>query len=312
MRAVDATRPGIASDWMWGGSCRCATPCATCRRVLERRSLGSRMSIKVVSIHRYPIKGFAPEALMSAGLVAGAGFPGDRVFAVENGRSGFDAAKPEHFPKIKYLQTMRNPSLWGLGCRFDASTSSLTLTRQGDVLVEAQTGTAEGRALIEEALQKILAGEARGPLRLLDGQGWQFMDSRSGFMSIIAEETIFELSQRAGIALDPLRFRANIIVSGLPAFGEFALVGQRVRLGGALLNVLKRIDRCRAIDANPATARHDTDLVGLLERSYDHNDVGIYASVISGGRIEIGDTFATQPSLANDNPSPARSDLTRR
>lgn len=270
------------------------------------------MSIKVVSIHRYPIKGFAAEALTSEVLVAGAGFPGDRVFAVENGPSGFDAARPEQFPKIKYLQTMRNPSLWGIGCRFDASTSSLTLSRDGQVLVEAQIGTAEGRALVEEALQKIMAGEARGPLRLLDGQGWQFMDSRSGFMSIIAEETIAELSRRAGTALDPLRFRANIIVSGLPAFGEFALVGQRVRLGGALLNVLKRIERCRAIDANPATARHDTDLVGLLERNFEHNDVGIYASIISGGRVEIGDTLATQPPLAADNPPPSRSDLTLR
>ena len=42
---------------------------------------------------------------------AGAYFPGDRLFAIENGPSGFDSAAPVHQPKIKYLMLMRHERL---------------------------------------------------------------------------------------------------------------------------------------------------------------------------------------------------------
>ncbi len=45
---------------------------------------------QIASLYRYPVKGLSPEALDSADLEAGGHFPGDRLFAIENGPSGFD------------------------------------------------------------------------------------------------------------------------------------------------------------------------------------------------------------------------------
>jgi uncharacterized protein len=265
--------------------------------------------ITVASLARHPVKGFPPEALAAIALVAGAGFPGDRLFAVENGPSGFDPAAPEHFPKIKYLQTMRNPGLWGLDLAWDATIRRLTLARDGQTLAAGSVDTAEGREAIESVLQGLLGAEARGPLRLIEGRGWQFMDSRKGFVSIIGRATLDALSARAQADLDPRRFRANVWVEGLDPWAEFALVGKRVRLGGAVLEVTHRIDRCRAVDANPATGRHDTDLVGLLERAFGHHDVGVYARVLSGGRVAVGDTLATLADVAAGDGAIDRADL---
>ena len=265
--------------------------------------------ITVTALCRHPVKGFPPEALASVALVAGSGFPGDRLFAVENGPSGFDPAAPEHFPKIRYLQTMRNPGLWGLDLAWDAATRRLTLTQAGATLASGPVDTASGRAAIEAALDSLLGAEARGPLRLIEGKGWQFMDSRKGFVSLVGRATLDALSERALTDLDPRRFRANVWVEGLEPWAEFGLVGKRVRLGGAVLEVTHRIDRCRAVDANPATGRHDTDLVGLLERDFGHHDVGVYARVLSGGRVAVGDTLAALADVAPDEGAIGRADL---
>ena len=69
------------------------------------------MSTCIASLQRYPVKGLSPEPLNSATLNKGGYFPGDRLFAVENGPAGFDPENPEHQPKIKFLMLMRNESL---------------------------------------------------------------------------------------------------------------------------------------------------------------------------------------------------------
>jgi len=41
------------------------------------------------SIYRYPVKGLSPEALPRIALAPGETVPGDRLYAIENGPSGF-------------------------------------------------------------------------------------------------------------------------------------------------------------------------------------------------------------------------------
>ena len=60
------------------------------------------MRATIDSLYRHPVKGFTPERLERADLVAGACFPCDRLFAVENGPSGFDPAAPGHISKSKF------------------------------------------------------------------------------------------------------------------------------------------------------------------------------------------------------------------
>ena len=49
-----------------------------------------RRAMRISSLYRYPVKGLSPERLLRAELKQGTYFPGDRLFAIENGPSGFD------------------------------------------------------------------------------------------------------------------------------------------------------------------------------------------------------------------------------
>jgi uncharacterized protein len=245
-------------------------------------------------LYRYPVKGLTPEAIDSAALAADAHFPGDRLFAIENGPSGFDPAAAEHLPKIKFLMLMRNERLAKLRTRYDDWTGVLTISQGGGTLASGDLATAEGRAAIEAFFARYSAEDLRGAPKLLAGPpGFRFMDSRSGYLSIIDLASVGAIAAAAGRKLlDPLRFRANVYVEGLGAWGEFGLVGRRMRLGGAMVEITKRIDRCAATDVDPSLGIRDLRVVELLERTFDHHDCGVYARVIEGGEVKPGDTLS--------------------
>ena len=71
------------------------------------------------SIYRYPVKGLSPEPLPHVALTPGQTVPGDRLYAIENGPSGFDPAAPKYQPKIRFLMLMKNERLATLRTRFD-------------------------------------------------------------------------------------------------------------------------------------------------------------------------------------------------
>jgi uncharacterized protein len=251
------------------------------------------MTATVTSLYRYPVKGLSPEALDEAALLADAHFPGDRLFAIENGPSGFDPRAAEHLPKIRFLMLMRNERLARLKTRFDGTTGVLSITQGGGVVASGDLATEAGRAAIEGFFTRFLGDELRGPAKVLSGPpGFRFMDSKAGFLSIIDRASVAAIAQAAGRKmLDPLRFRANVYVDGLGAWGEFGLIGQRLRLGEAEVEITKRIDRCAATDVDPSLGLRDLAMVGLLERSFNHHDCGVYARVVKDGIVRTGDVM---------------------
>jgi uncharacterized protein len=249
------------------------------------------MMAKIVSLYRYPVKGLSPEPLESASLEAGAHFPGDRMFAVENGPSGYDPRAAEHMPKIRFLMLMRNERLARLKTRFDDATGTLSISQGGHAVVAGDVRTVAGREVLEAFFTTHFAEELRGAPKVLTAPpGFRFMDSRNGFLSIIDLASVAAVAKSAGRkTIDPLRFRANVYVEGLGAWGEFDLVGKQVKLGGATLEIIKRIDRCAATDVDPSTGIRDLRMVELLEQSFGHHDCGVYARIVSGGDIKKGD-----------------------
>src|SRR5712671_5253208 len=105
---------------------------------------------KVNSIYRYPVKGLSPEPLMRAHLEVGATVPGDRLYAIENGPSGFDPAAPRYQPKQRYLMLMRNERLARLRTRYEDANHTLAIELDGREAARGDLRTTEGRAAIEE------------------------------------------------------------------------------------------------------------------------------------------------------------------
>lgn len=248
------------------------------------------MSATIESVYRYPVKGLSPERLAGATLKAGAYFPGDRLFAIENGPSGFDAAAPQHEPKTKFLMLMRNELLATLRTRYDDATGTLSIEQDGRGAVRADLATKEGRLAVEAFFRRFMPAELHGPPKVLAApSGYRFTDSRCGFVSIINLASVAALETLLGVPVNPLRFRANLYVTGWPAWHELGLVDREIGIGEVRLKVTKRIVRCAATNVDPDTGMRDLAIPATLMRTYDHMDCGVYAQVIAGGNIAPGD-----------------------
>jgi uncharacterized protein YcbX len=253
---------------------------------------------RIQSIYRYPVKGLSPEPLASVALSRGRPLPNDRRYAIENGPSGFNPAKPEYFPKGYFLMLMRNERLAALRTHFDDLSHVLTIRENGAEAVRADLETAEGRAAVESFFKRYCAKELKGPPKVLSGGDHSFSDVAKKVVSIINLASVAALEDITGQPVDPLRFRGNLYVSGWPAWSEFEKVGRTLAVGDVRLGVTKVIGRCAAINVDPVTAARDLSLPQAMMRHLRHMDCGIYAEVVADGRIAAGDAIVeAEPAL---------------
>jgi uncharacterized protein YcbX len=244
----------------------------------------------IQAIYRYPVKGLSPEPMRRAWLEVGETVPGDRLYAIENGPSHFDPALPRHQPKTRYLMLMRNERLAALRTRFDAENRILVIAHEGREAVRGDLGTAQGRNAIERFFAGFCPGELRGPPKLLHAPGFSFSDVARKVVSIINLASVAALEDVIGAAIDPLRFRGNVYVTGWPAWRELDMVGEVIAMGpDARVRVVKRIVRCAATNVDPVTGIRDLAIPDALQRAYGHADCGIYAEVVTPGEIAAAD-----------------------
>lgn len=257
------------------------------------------MSARVAALWRYPVKGLSPEPLDAVTLTTDAYFPGDRLFAIENGPTGFDPAAPVWMPKIRFLMLMRDAKLARLATRYDDATTTLSVRDNGAEVARGDLSRPEGRAAIAAFFAGYMGEEMRGPAAVLTAPaGFRFTDSRSGFVSILNRASLEDIGRVTGRRIDPLRFRGNILIEGLPPWAEFDFVGRDLTIGGARLAVIKRIDRCAATNVDPQAGRRDLDIPAALSRHFGHIDCGVYARIAQGGRVATGDAVdETAPRL---------------
>jgi hypothetical protein len=124
---------------------------------------------------------------------------------------------------------------------------------------------------------------------VLFGEGHSFSDVAKKVVSIINLASVAKVENAAGAAVDPLRFRGNLHVTGWPAWHEFDLLGRELTIGEARLKVVKRIQRCAATEVDPGIGIRDLPIPRTLMDHFGHADCGVYAEVIAGGEIADGD-----------------------
>ncbi len=248
---------------------------------------------RVEAIYRYPVKGLSPQPLRRTELAIGATLPADRLYAIENGPSGFDPAAPAYFPKQKFLMLMRNERLAALRTDYDEASHTLTIRSEGREAARGDLRTKEGRLAIEAFFRRFVPTELRGPPKVLFGDGHSFSDVAKKVVSIINLASVAEVENAAGATVDPLRFRGNVYVSGWPAWHEFNLLGREIGIGAtARLKVVKRIQRCAATEVDPQAGVRDLPIPRTLRDNFGHADCGIYAQVIAAGDIAAGDAIS--------------------
>ncbi len=242
----------------------------------------------IANIYRYPIKGLTPEPLQSVELSPGQTLPFDRAYAIENGPGRFDPQAPRHLPKITFLMLMRDERLATLRAKFDDTTQTLTIFRDGKQVARGQLATPLGRQLIEQFIAAYMKTELRGAPRIVHADGHSFSDVSAKCVHIVNLASAQEIGRTLGRPVDPLRFRANLYLEGVEPWAEFNWLDKEISVGPARLKVFARTQRCDATNVDPSTGARDMAIPAHLLRTWGHQDVGIYAKVLEGGNIAVG------------------------
>jgi len=244
------------------------------------------MTPTITALYRYPFKGMSAEPLQSISVVAKQGFPLDRRFALAHGTTEFDPANPQHLPKTKFLMLMKNEKLAALQTTYDETSGIFSIQHNNQQHVSGDLSTSEGRQSIENFLQHYLGEEIQGQARIVEAPGHMFSDVDAKVLSFINLASVRELEKVVGAPLDPLRFRANVYIDGLPAWTEFDW--KKIQMGNVQLTTLKPTARCAATNVNPQTAQRDQSLPQTLYKTYKHRDMGMYMQVETGGELQVG------------------------
>jgi uncharacterized protein YcbX len=254
------------------------------------------MTSTIAAIYRYPVKGLSPERLDRTTLAPGDCLPHDRRFAIALPSTRFDPQNPEWLAKTHFVMLMRDAALAHLHTSFDPATGELTITDETGPHLRARITEPDGARQAAEFVAEFLGDGVARPLRIVEAPGHAFADARKKpdatadkYVSLINRASIAALEEAVETPVDPLRFRANIYFDGPPAWRELDWIGSDIALGGARLRIVSPITRCAATEVNPETAERDLDTVAALRRHFAHNLMGIYAEVIEGGPIAVGD-----------------------
>lgn len=243
---------------------------------------GPAAAARLARIFRHPIKGIGSEPLEAVALSPEGAVAGDRRLALlhAGGETG-----PGWQPRRNFLQVAAGPALARVRAAQTAEGVRLGHPDLPDLVVRSES---DGPALADWV--RPLWPEGRpAPARLVPSPAHGMTDSPDPFVSIGNLASLRALSQRAGRALDPRRFRINLWVEGWAPWEEFDQVGRRFAIGAVPLEGRERIVRCRAPEADPETGRRDVDVCRVLENGWDHNEFGILARVLSPGSVALGD-----------------------
>jgi uncharacterized protein YcbX len=137
-----------------------------------------------------------------------------------------------------------------------------------------------------------MKAELRGAPRIVQAPGHSFSDVAAKCIHIVNLASVRELERATGRKVDPLRFRANVYVEGLEPWTELGWVDKEIGIGPARLKVFARTRRCAATNVDPETGARDMAIPATLQRTWGHEDFGIYATVETGGAIGIGSPVA--------------------
>ncbi len=241
-------------------------------------------------IYRFPVKGIPGHQLEKTELKAGFGIAYDRRYAITNGVE----YKGEWMASRSFFVNSRVDGMSKFKCKFDEKTILLENIdgEKLDFELDDPSSLEQANQKIVSFLQPVGVKEDLPQPQIIDrgtGSVWDYVDTP---ISFINAESVKALDKKLGTNLDPLRFRGNFIIAGLPAWEEFSWMGKRIQIGDCILDVHRPIDRCPTPGVNPETGERDVEVTPGLRDHFGHIYCGMYAKVVQDGEVKTGDTIS--------------------
>ncbi|MEW9919799.1 MOSC domain-containing protein [Marimonas sp. MJW-29] len=243
----------------------------------------------VSALWRHPIKSHGRESIESVELVAGQTMPWDRAWAVTHEATQPSAKDGDWAPCHNFVIGTRTPGLAGLWARLDEGARRVTLRHEALGELTFCPDDAQDQARFLDWIAPLCPANRSRPTGIVSAGARGMTDSAFPSISIMTTASHQAVAAPLGGVLEPERWRGNIWLDGAAPREENDWIGHEVRIGGAVLRVEEPIERCAHTTANPFTGQRDADTLGTLERSFGHQNFGVYARVIEGGTVRVGD-----------------------
>jgi uncharacterized protein YcbX len=235
----------------------------------------------VEALFRYPVKSMRGESLETANL-GWHGLDGDRRLAFRrmNDRGGFPWLSASKLPDLILFAPCR---------------------RENGVPAELPTHvrTPDGEEM------DIFGDDLAAEVKRRYGAPVQMMQLRHGIfddasISVIASDTVHEITRLAGVSPDVRRFRPNVLVRLLRPgpFQEDKWLGGVLTFGegddAPVIVVTMHDVRCSMLSLDPDSANSAPEMMKAVVRA-NHNNAGIYGTVIRTGRLAVGQSVVFHP-----------------
>lgn len=265
----------------------------------------------VGALYRYPVKSMMGEEL-NATTFGSKGVVGDRIFALAD-------------PETGKIASAKNPSKWPNLFAFHA-TYTAPFENGRSTIPPVRITLPDGATVRsdDDNLEQVLSDTLGKPVRFLSGapasgtleEYWPDIEGLPKRDEVTDEampaETFFDLAMvhlLTTATLDELRklypqgrvesrrFRPNVVISTSPevtGFAEEGWIGKILSIGDTVkLKITGPCPRCVMTTLAQADLPKDA---GILKTALKHNNahVGIYATVLQGGKIRRGDVVSLE------------------
>ncbi len=248
------------------------------------------MTGRLARISRHPIKGHGREDLASVPLVVGECLPFDRHWAVAH-----EAARLQEGwnPCVNFARGAKAPALMAITAKLDEATLAVTLAHPevGPLTFRPDDPVDLPRFL--NWVRPLNPTDRAQPERIV-AAGRGMTDSSFPSVAILSSTSLADLSARMGMNLSVHRWRGNLWLDGAAPWAEFDWIGRHIRVGDAVLKIEERITRCKATTVNPDTGQPEGDTLSALDAAFGHQDFGVYATVVEGGAVSVGEGWTLQ------------------
>jgi len=232
--------------------------------------------MNVAELWRFPVKSLQGEQLERVDLTA-AGVEGDRRYAIFDLNTGFG------------LTARREPELLFASARLrEDGTAQITLpdgsTADDDDALSGWLGRPvtlrQADSPSERQYENVVdfEREQTSSWAPFQGAAGAFHDSARSRVSLVSTATIGDWDRR--------RFRSNVVLAGE---GEDGLVGSRIELGGARIDIGHRMGRCvMTTREQPGGIDRDLDVLRTIARERDAC-LAVGGLVARPGSVAVGD-----------------------
>jgi uncharacterized protein YcbX len=227
----------------------------------------------VDAIFRYPVKSMAGESLEAAQL-GWHGLEGDRRLAFRrmNDRGEFPWLTASKLPDLLRFVPYREDSALA------------------DLPTHVRTPDGEEMPVFGEDLAAEVGRRYGTPVQMMQLKHGIFDEAS---ISVIASDTVREISRLAGLSPDVRRFRPNVVVRLLRPvpFLEDEWLGSVLSFGEAddapAIHVTLRDVRCSMVNLDADSASPAPEVLKAIVR-VNQNQAGIYGAVVRTGRLSVG------------------------